>query len=197
MNIKFRFLRIVMRVKLLRVNVATKSLFSNNSELTYRLFTKKDSIEELTKLINNAYKANAEKGMNFGGATQDSKKIWRRIRKGICIIVLHKKRIIATVTLKPTHKTKGSNWYKKSYVAKRNLLAVDPEYQKKGIASHLIKLTEIIAKNIGAEEIAIDTAENNTTLFAYYNKNNYRFIEYIDWESTNYRSVIYSKSLIN
>lgn len=192
-----RFLiRQVIRIRYLSLLVARKCIYSNNERFTYRLFTKHDSIEELTRLVNVAYKSNADKGMNFMGATQNTTTTRKRIRGGICIIVLHENKIIGTVTYKAPHKTKGCKWYKKSYVAKRNLLAVAPEYQKQGIASHLIRLSELIAIKHGAEEIAIDTAENNNTLINYYNNNNYRYIETVKWENTNYKSVVYSKKLV-
>lgn len=189
-------IRQLMRIRPISLIVARNSIFSNNEEFTYRLFTKNDSIDELTRLINIAYKANADKGMNFLGSYQDSKTTLKRIKNSVCIVVFHNNAMVATISFKPTHKCRGSNWFNKPYVAKRNQLAVLPEYQQKGIASHLIKLTEIIAKNHGAEEIAVDTAENNTTLFNYYKKNNYRFIENVKWKNTNYNSVIYSKNLI-
>jgi predicted N-acetyltransferase YhbS len=195
---RFRYFlrRQVFRIRFLSIRVSKKAIYSNSDNFEYRLFTKKDSIEELTKLINTAYKANAEKGMNFMGATQNVATTLRRIRKSICIIACYENKIIATITFKPPHRTKGSNWFKKPYVAKRNMLAVLPEFQNKGIAKHLIKLTEVIAKLHGAEEIAIDTAEQNKTLFNFYKKNNYRFIEKTNWEKTNYISVIYSKNLM-
>lgn len=193
-----RFLiRQIVRFRFLSLLIARKCIYSNNEELTYRLFTKNDSIDELTQLINIAYKPNAEKGMNFIGATQNSATTYKRIRKGICIIVLHENKIIGTITFKAAHKTKGCDWYNKPYVAKRNLLAVAPEFQRQRIAIHLIKLTEIIALEHGAEEVAVDTAENNTTLFSFYNKNQYRYIETIKWKGTNYNSVVYSKKLID
>lgn len=194
---KFRnfLFRQLMRFRFISIKTSKKALYSNDKSIVYRLFDKHDSIDELTKLINEAYKVNAERGLNFLGARQDSKTTYRRIRKGICIIAIENNNIIGTITFKAPHKSRGSKWFNKSYVAKRNLLAVSPEKQKKGIAAHLIKLTELIAKNHGAEEIAFDTAEGHKTLLNFYKKNNYRYIETVKWKDTNYNSVVYSKNL--
>lgn len=191
-----RFLiRQVIRIRFLSLLLAQKCIYSNNEQFIYRLFTKHDSIDELTRLINIAYKANAEKGMNYLGARQDAATTRKRIRKGICIIVIHEKKIIGTITYKSPHKTKGSKWYKKGSVAKFNMLAVAPGYQKQGIANHLITVCEQIALKHGARELALDTAENNTALIDYYSRRNYRFIETVKWRDTNYASVVYSKRL--
>lgn len=184
-----------MRFRFISIKTSEKVLYSNDKSIIYRLFNKHDSIDELTRLINKAYKANADKGLNFLGARQDAKTTFRRIRKGICIIALENNNIIGTITFKATHKSRGSKWFNKGYVAKRNLLAVSPEKQKKGIATHLIKLTELIARKHGAEEIAFDTAEGHITLLNFYKKHNYRYIETVKWKDTNYNSVIYSKQL--
>ncbi|MBW1796697.1 MAG: GNAT family N-acetyltransferase, partial [Deltaproteobacteria bacterium] len=45
----------------------------------------------------------------------------------------------------------------------------------------------------GASELALDTAEQATHLINWYERLGYRFIEYVDWDVTNYRSVIMSK----
>lgn len=47
----------------------------------------------------------------------------------------------------------------------------------------------------GATELALDTAEPAVHLRACYDKMGFRFIEHTDWSTTNYRSVILSKSL--
>ena len=198
-SLKMRFfIRQIVRLGFISRYFANKALFTNSSDLEYRLLKKIDSISELTNLINAAYRENAEKGLNFLGASQDEKTTLKRIRKGICIVVVEKLsgRIVGTITFKAPHRSKGSPWFNKPYVAKRNLLAVDPEFQKRGIASHLIRLTEIIAKKHGATEIAFDTAESHQILLNFYKKNHYRFIENVKWGSTNYLSVIYSKRLV-
>ena len=104
--------------------------------------------------------------------------------------------MVGTITYKAPHRSKGSPWFNKSFVAKRNLLAVDPKFQKRGIASHLIRLTEIIGKKPGATEISFDTVENHQILLNFYKKNHSRFIENVNWGSTNYLSVIYSNRLV-
>ena len=64
-----------------------------------------------------------------------------------------------------------------------------------GIGSAMLELIENRAAELGAEELALDTAEGAIHLIDYYKKRGYRFIEYVDWDITNYRSVILSKRL--
>jgi len=48
-------------------------------------------------------------------------------------------------------------------------------------------------KNV--RELALDTAETAHHLIEFYKKRNYRYIETIQWNVTNYKSVVLSKSL--
>jgi len=48
---------------------------------------------------------------------------------------------------------------------------------------------------IPLEELALDTAEGASHLIKYYSDKGYRFIEYINWEITNYRNVVLSEKL--
>jgi hypothetical protein len=48
---------------------------------------------------------------------------------------------------------------------------------------------------LGFSEIALDTSERAHHLIQMYEKRGYRFVEYFQWEVTNYRSVVLSKKL--
>lgn len=47
----------------------------------------------------------------------------------------------------------------------------------------------------GMKYLALDTSEHAHQLISMYKKLNYRFIEYANWNVTNYRSVVLSKEL--
>ena len=178
-----------------RVLNQTPSLSYRREDLKVRSFSRHDSLDELTSLINKAYSIYTEMGLNYMAVDQTQDVTARRIRKGLCLVVWQNSKIIGTITYKPPWKCKGSPWYRKKDVAKFNQLAVDPNVQQKGIGGELLELTESIAKAHGAKELALDTSENAVGLIEYYKKRGYRFIEFVNWNSTNYRSVIMSKTL--
>jgi len=72
---------------------------------------------------------------------------------------------------------------------------VEPQVQSRGIGSRLLDHVERRAKALGAAELSCDTAEPAKHLIEFYNRRGYRFIQYAQWKSTNYRSVILSKCL--
>jgi ribosomal protein S18 acetylase RimI-like enzyme len=74
-------------------------------------------------------------------------------------------------------------------------LAVEPVYQGRGIATRLIRRAETRAEDDGAAELALDTAEPAQHLIDWYARLGFRFIEYAQWDVTNYRSVVMSKPL--
>ena len=59
----------------------------------------------------------------------------------------------------------------------------------------MMDIIEGKAKALGADELALDTAEGASHLIGYYEKRGYRFMEYVNWDVTNYRSVIMSKTI--
>ena len=75
------------------------------------------------------------------------------------------------------------------------LLPVEPELQRTGLGAALLEFVERKARADGFAELALDTAEGATHLIAYYSGRGYRFIDYTNWDVTNYRSVIMSKTL--
>lgn len=163
--------------------------------IIYRYFTSSDSLEELTALVNEAFAVHKEKGLNYVGATQDTGTTMKRIRKSYCIIGLLDGKIVGTLTIKPPWRTKGSPWFNRRDVGKTNQFAVDPNLQAKGIGSQLMKTGEYLAVVTGAKELACDTSEHAKEVIDYHLKRGFRFIEYVSWKTTNYRSVVMSKKL--
>lgn len=104
-------------------------------------------------------------------------------------------RIVATITYYPTTNSGGTPWYERDDVAHFGQFAVEPELQGRGIGDLLMTTVERMAREDGAAELALDTAEGAIHLIDYYGRRGYRFIEFVQWNVTNYRSVILSKSL--
>lgn len=168
----------------------------DTKEILIRLYQTTDSVLEITSLLHKAYRQLADMGFRFVATHQNEAETLRRINKGISYLALSNDKIISTITLYYNDPdTHDAPWYKKKGVAHFGQFAVIPEYQKNGIGNFMMNIVEERAKSEGAVEIALDTAEGAVHLIKYYKQRGYRFIDYVKWEVTNYRSVILSKRL--
>ncbi|MDQ6766751.1 MAG: GNAT family N-acetyltransferase [Candidatus Eremiobacteraeota bacterium] len=167
---------------------------SDGTLVTIRALLPSDSLAEITALLHRSYRPLAAAGLNYSATSQDVETTRGRMKNGICIVGTVDERIIATLTLyRPGHD--ACAWYARPDVAVFGQFAVDPEFQRKGIGSHLIHLAEQLAPSLGAVELALDTAEDATQLIKSYEKRGYRFVEFARWQGKTYRSVIMSKSI--
>jgi len=162
--------------------------------ITLRPFSPTDSIEALTQLINAAYQPLAERGFRYLGSYQDAKKTAERIAQGECWVAEVDGVIVGTIRYRPPGPS-SNPWYAQPGVASFGQFAVVAGYQKHGIGGKLLEAAEQLARRDGAHELACDTAEGATDLVAYYNKRGYRLVGYANWDITNYRSVLLSKTL--
>jgi GNAT superfamily N-acetyltransferase len=160
-----------------------------------RPFTSADSIPEITRLLHLAYRSLLDQGMRYNASHQDDQATLRRCLQGETYLAIKDEKIVGTITLKSLERTKGSSWYDRPNVASFGQFAVQPELQKKGIGTKLLDTIENRARELSIDELALDTADGASNLIAMYESRGYRFIEYANWETTNYRSVILSKKL--
>lgn len=178
------------------MSTVQNNIFTNYNMIHIRAFDrKKDDIEELTKVINKSYKKLLDVGFNYLAAYQDSSVTLKRIDKALCFIAIWDNKIIGTISYYSPENNKGCNWYNKSNVAGIGQFGVHPSYQSMGVGRKLLELAEETATKEGVEELALDTAEGASHLIKYYGDKGYRFIEYVNWEITNYSSIVLSKKL--
>jgi GNAT superfamily N-acetyltransferase len=155
-----------------------------------------DKISKLTRLLNEAYKPLAEMGFRYMGSYQDDQKTKERIGLGTCLIATKKEELIGTILYRPPGKAGGNSWYLAPGVATIGQFAVKAAYQKNGIGTKLIQQVIELAKHDNVKELALDTSEGATHLINYYNHLGFVKVGYCQWEDTNYKSVIMSKTLI-
>lgn len=165
-------------------------------KLQIRLWQDGDSVSELTELLHRAYKQLADMGMRFMATHQDDSITFDRISRGKCFLGLIDNTIISTVTLYPPYATYGSPWYDTEHVAHFGQFGVEPHLQKQGIGFLMMDHVELVAKEDGIRELALDTSEKADHLIRYYTRRGYRFVEHTQWPDVNYRSVIMSKTLV-
>lgn len=171
--------------------------FNGNEYIDFRQLSGEDSIDELTKLLNKSYKALADMGLNYVAATQDNSITIRRISRAYkCYVGIYRDRLAATISLYGPGPSDKSSWYSKDNVAKFGQFAVDSELQKYGIGGKMIDMVEAEAGRItNVTALALDTAETAYHLIDFYKKRGYSYVETIQWDETNYKSVVMSKPL--
>lgn len=155
-----------------------------------------DSIPVITRLLHQAYAPLAAMGLRYTATHQSDEVTLSRLQRGIPFVGELDGEIVATVTLYPAA---GPNcscaWYREPGVFYFGQFAVRPDLQRHGLGRRMVGMLEKETIARGGRELALDTAEPARHLRAWYENLGYRFIEYADWSTTNYRSVILSKSL--
>jgi GNAT superfamily N-acetyltransferase len=165
------------------------------SPVVIRSLSPGDSLQELTQLLHRAYRPLLEAGFRYLATHQDASVTAQRVRSGECYVAELEEHIVGTVTLEPPWNTKGGEYYRRPGVACFHQFAVDPSRQGRGIGSALLQHVERRAAELGATEIALDTAEGAVHLIALYERRGYRTVARTNWDVTNYESVIMSKAL--
>jgi GNAT superfamily N-acetyltransferase len=163
--------------------------------LRIRRFDLEDSVEELTDLLHHAYLELAEMGFRYWATHQSVDDTRRRVGGAECWVALLDGRLVGTITLRPCAKARGCPFYDRPEVAVFSQFAVEPGLQRLGVGSRLLDLVERRARKTGASELALDTAERAEHLITLYEKRGYRCVGNVDWDKTNYRSVVMSKRL--
>jgi len=164
--------------------------------LVLRLLEPYDSLAELTELLHRAYASLVEMGFRYWASHQSEASTAERVGSGECYVGVLQGRLAATITLVPPGKSHGASWYERPDVAKVQQFAVEPGLQRRGIGSALMDLVESRAREMGAAEVALDTAEGADHLIRMYEARGYRLVDHADWRpQVNYRSVILSLKL--
>ena len=150
---------------------------------------------ELTRLVHAAYKHLADLGFRYWGTWQSEEDTRTRCSEGHTLVAESEGRLFGTVTVKQSNDETDPDWYRRPGTWIVTQFAVSPDLQAKGLGSRLLQEAERIAFQNGGTEAAIDTAEGAQHLIEYYAKRGYRHVGRVDWDGTNYVSVIMSKRL--
>ena len=158
-------------------------------------WTDEGEIPEITSLLHRSYAPLAAMGFRFLATHQDEAVTLERLGGGASFIARDGGRIIGAISLYPPDSSGHCEWYALPGVARFGQFGVLPECQGLGVGSRLLDRIESRALELGAVELACDTAEGATHLIEMYSRRGYRLVGHADWEETNYRSVILSKGL--
>lgn len=171
------------------------TISSDAPPLTIRRLTDEDSITELTALLHRAYARLAAMGLRYVATHQSDDVTRERAGQGTCFVAVGNGVIYGTILFRNQVQTAGCAWYDRPDVASFGQFAVDPAIQANGLGRRLVGMVEQLAFENGAGEIALDTAEPATHLVEWYTRLGYRHVGHTNWQQTNYRSVLLSKSL--
>lgn len=177
------------------MNEKRKKQVVSPDDVVIRPLKEGDSLEELTGLLRRGYKRLADMGLRYLATHQDVATTRRRISYGDCFVAVYHGKIVGTVTYFAPGVNGGSPCLKRDGVAEFGQFTVDPDCQGNGIGARMVEFMETYARNLGCIELCLDTAETAEHLIRWYEKLGYRFIEYVRWDVTNYRSVVMSKTL--
>ena len=166
------------------------------SQVLVRRLIEGDSFEDLTALLHRAYAQLANMGLRYWATHQSVDDTKKRVSTGECWVAELSGKIVGTILLIPPGTLDNlCDWYSRPGIAVVSQFGVEPSLQRQGLGSRLLDRMEERASEIGAVEVAIDTAEPAKHLVALYERRGYRFIEHTPWKHTNYTSVILSKVL--
>jgi GNAT superfamily N-acetyltransferase len=172
---------------------------SLGERLVIRRLRETDSWVELTELLHRAYAPLAAEGMKFFATHQTEEHTRLRALAGECYVAELDGRVVATITLKgpPGPHQEGTRvpHYNEPGVYTFGQLGVDPAHKGLGIGEALMSTVEARAKELAGVAIALDTAVRATKLIAMYERRGYRPIGNVQWDDTNYLSVVMSKVL--
>jgi predicted N-acetyltransferase YhbS len=165
------------------------------SPLTIRAWQPTDDVDGITKLLHRAYAPLAQAGLRYLATHQSAEITRERLTSGYPLVALAGGAIVGTATLYPPDAASPCELYRQPGVYCFGQFAVSPELQRGGIGRQLVEHLEAVARQLGATQLALDTAEGAVHLVEWYERLGFRLVQYVEWEVTNYRSVVLSKSL--
>lgn len=165
-------------------------------DVRFRRLEEGDSFAALTDLLHRAYAPLAASGLRYWATHQSVDDTRERCGEGECWVGVLDGQLVATVTLVGPGHGRGCALYRQPDVAKFGQFAVDPALSGRGVGSALMDRIEDRAREMGAGQLALDTAEGAAALIAMYQARGYRLVGHVDWRpDTNYRSVLMSLEL--
>ena len=168
-----------------------------DSEYRIRALADSDSLDELTALLHRAYAPLGALGLNYTAVDQDAATTRRRLDNGQGYVLLEAEVIVgAILVVPPSARASYCAWYDRPDVAILSQYAIEPRLQGRGLGSRLLRFAEERAREQGAAEATVDTAEHAAHLVRFYQARGYREIGLEQWQGKTYRSVLLSKSLL-
>ena len=135
------------------------------------------SWDEIHELLLVAHKRNIEKGMVMGIPQLSGEELKKRVGdKGKCFVALEDNVLVGTTSV--TYYT-GTHWYDKGLLVAHSMATgILPRYQGLGINEDLIEIRNAHIREIQADLIHADTAENNKIIRNAAKRNGFVDVDY-------------------
>jgi len=166
-------------------------------EITFRDLRPDDSIIAITALLHAAYRPLAEQGLRFLASHQSEDVTRERLGSGFPLVGLLAGEIVATLTRYGPTPDSPCEWFRRPAVNSLGQFAVRPDLQGQGIGRRLFDLATERARESGCRLLVLDTAEGATHLRGWYVRLGFRVVDIVQWDVTNYRSVVMIKQLLS
>jgi GNAT superfamily N-acetyltransferase len=134
-------------------------------------------------------------GFNYTAVDQTAEVTRRRALDGECYVAALERRIVGTATLGVATAMTRPPPYARPGLAYLTQFAVEPGLQGRGLGSRILAHVEARARDLGADTIALDTAEGAERLVRFYAARGYLVLGHLRWPDKSYRSVILGKPL--
>lgn len=163
------------------------------ADVVIRPLSASDSLECLTDLLHRAYAVRLEEGFRFTATHQSVQVTKDRVTKGQCFVAADGDRLVGTATIRPPNKEDRVEIYRRAWgFGQFGLL---PEFRGRGIGRLLYQACEEHATANGATLIGLDTPDAATHLIEMYLAWGFEVVGEIDYDFTNYNSVVMGKRL--
>ena len=168
-----------------------------SDRITIRRFSTADA-EAVTAVLHEAYAPLAQRGLRYVATYQDVPWTMHRASCGRAAswVAEHDGRVVGTIALYPwPHSNAAPAFYRGKRVAVLGQFGVQPTLQRHRVGSQLAAAAEEHALRLGADYLALDTSEHATDLIELYERHGFEVVDEVDWQITNYRSVVMAKRL--
>lgn len=152
-------------------------------------------VAPLTELLHEAYAGLVLKGFQYVASHQLPERTLERLTRGEAFLAFWDGNLAGAISLDIPKQDSPCEYYRRAGLVHFGQFAVKPAYQGHGIARRLLQHMEQRAKELGASQIVMDTAEGALELIAMYERHGYRVVAETQWTSTNYRSVVMAKNI--
>lgn len=166
------------------------------SSVTIRPWSSEDSFEDLTELLHRSYTELARQGLNFTATDQTVETTIRRVESGQTWVAELEDRVVGTITLYMDAKEWQPRYYANPGVAFFGQFGVDPSARGLGIGLLLHQKVVDLAREMGVQELALDTSDQAHHLIKLYESWGYKIVDRHEFGGTiNYASVVMARYL--
>lgn len=146
-----------------------------------------EDLELLLALTHRSYAGNRELGFHFYGSRETIEDVREVHAAGALWKLVDAGRLIGSIRLQEYPDHPGALYI--------NRMCVEPSEQRRGLGNVLLRFAEAEAGRRGLGNLKLDTAKNFEKLVSWYARKGFRVISEIQWDVTNYRSVVMEKTL--